>query len=686
MPLSSAVDPEEIMQEASSAPLDIVIVGGGISGLQTLKECLTLGLSVRVLEGEAVPGGKWNGHGIYDCVRIQQHKDDFYLPGSPFPESMLSFAARDDVLSCTSRYIEKYGLRPHVECRCFVESAEWDEAAHVWTTKSSTGDVWRSRYIALAIGTLGPPNTPRQVTEALAGFRGDVVHSHEYYHPTPHEGQHVVVLGFGASSVEIAQDLAWNGRCASVTLVAPPKQSASGAGQATVRHGQDWCLSRALPDTGSRFNADGSEGEQSELAPRNEVVRAAMQRRHPAYPECMPPKLRPSCRLDGRPLWPGEDGRPLGGRVIVSEGFLDAMADGSIVAHPGYITAATADTVTVNEPGEPERTLRADAVIVCTGYVPPHPRAASILTPKPRSAEAMYMSMWLDDVPHAAIVGHVYGFVAVPPIAAAQAKYMARVVSGRATLPPQAEMRAWVDRVEASQAVTQRLADNALFAEVTAAYLGDDAGWSSLTAKKANGTARGGDRGTNGVAGLSTGAAPTLPEAATRDMATSCVDEALSFWPEGGAPVAVLELGAGAGGGALAPLIAARLRDDERRVTTFTGLGLPGGGALYSALHEVSLGGSWPVTDGSIDVLLSNGGLNDLPPSGTIVASLVRVLKPGGHAVLMLREDAAGPWLSLCAQRERPTCSDRRWRLMHKTRPLEPASAHRYRQYVFRAC
>ena len=106
------------------------------------------------------------------------------------------------------------------------------------------------------------------------------MHSHEYFRPTSYEEQHVVVLGYGASSVEIAQDLARNGKCASVTLVAPPKVLADGS-----RHGQDWCLSRALPGSGSRFCAQGQDDGPSKLEARNETVREAMAARHPTYPE-----------------------------------------------------------------------------------------------------------------------------------------------------------------------------------------------------------------------------------------------------------------------------------------------------------------------------------------------------------------------------------------------------------------
>ena len=65
----------------TEAPLDLIIVGAGVAGLQALNECLHAGVRAKCLERDACAGGKWSGHGIYECVQIQQHRDDFYLPG-----------------------------------------------------------------------------------------------------------------------------------------------------------------------------------------------------------------------------------------------------------------------------------------------------------------------------------------------------------------------------------------------------------------------------------------------------------------------------------------------------------------------------------------------------------------------------------------------------------------------------
>ena len=644
--------------------LDLVIVGAGISGLQGLRECLAKGLRVVALEKDAVPGGKWSGHGIYDCVQIQQHREDFFMPGMPWPEGTPDFATRDDMLSVTGRYILEYGLSPHIRCRSAVVSAAFDEATCLWTTTTASGVVWKSRFIAWAVGTLGTPNVPRQVKDALAGFGGEVVHSHEYYRPLPYSGQHVVVLGYGASSVEIAQDLARNGMCASVTLVAPSKVQADGS-----RSGQDWCLSRVLSGDGSRFCSQGQDGKGSSLEERNAMVREAMASRHPKYPACMPPELRPSGELEGKPAYPGMDGRPLGGRVIVSEGFLDCVSDGQITCVPGYLGRADATHVTVVYEGKPDVTLRADAVVVCTGYASPTQRIAPVMRPEPRDCDTLYKGLWMPDAPNAALIGHVFGFVSVPPFAGMQAKYLARVVSGAETLPSLEAMREWVSAVVDRFQVTQRLTENDYFRELRVAALGDDA--------------------------QPVGAGPPekdTDEGATQrgpidDLIATAAGEALTFLDESRACAVSGRAGDETGGaiGLLAigceslsvvEALEAALRPKERE------------SVRRSSVAAVQ--GPWTtVADHSMDLVLCQNALNDAVVDAGFVEEVLRVLKPRGHAVFTLMEgsDAAASWHQLFDKFEQPDAASgrHRWRLVHKTAAKALERGGQARCFVFRS-
>ena len=114
--------------EGGTETLDIIIVGAGVAGLQALRECRELGLRAKILERDAVAGGKWSGHGIYDCVQIQQHCEDFFLPGAPWPEGTPAFATRDDMVGVTSRYIRGNDLESSIEFRSKVVAMSFDDS------------------------------------------------------------------------------------------------------------------------------------------------------------------------------------------------------------------------------------------------------------------------------------------------------------------------------------------------------------------------------------------------------------------------------------------------------------------------------------------------------------------------------------------------------------------------------
>jgi putative flavoprotein involved in K+ transport len=94
----------------------------------------------------------------------------------------------------------------------------YDEQAKRWTvTVSREGEkrVLHPRHVVMATGVSGIPNIPR--IPALDGFKGKVIHAHEYADAEPWRGKRAVVIGTGTSGHDIAQDLHSAG--AHVTIV-----------------------------------------------------------------------------------------------------------------------------------------------------------------------------------------------------------------------------------------------------------------------------------------------------------------------------------------------------------------------------------------------------------------------------------------------------------------------------------
>ena len=105
--------------------------------------------------------------------------------------------------------------------------------------------------------------------------------------------------------------------------------------------------------------------------------------------------------------------------------------------------------------------------------------------------------------------------------------------------------------------------------------------------------------------------------------------------------------------------------------------------------------GHWAAAaDKSTDLLVCHGGLDSTPADAQFAEEALRVLRPGGHAVLLLRDtsDCAAAWRALLDSFERPSTASpadaaprHRWRLVHKTAPLPHPEGGTCRVYVFRA-
>mmetsp|Transcript_8723 Transcript_8723/g.27423 ORF Transcript_8723/g.27423 Transcript_8723/m.27423 type:complete len:756 (-) Transcript_8723:508-2775(-) len=736
------------MAAAARESADVCVIGSGISGLTAAKELKKAGLSVVVLEKASRLGGIWAGRGTYECLRLQQHKRAFGLEGCPWPEGAGAYPTASEVRALVNEFADVHGLRDLVRLRSPATAARYDPERGVWATTYGASRtptieepassraarpvtapqvaepaerVCESRFVAFAGGALGEPSVPDSLKAALEGFEGSTTHSTGYYRPLGYAGRRVVVVGFGASSVEIAADLAYRGDCASVTLLAPPRVAADGTPY------EDWCLSRDLDDRAARFFCADPREPQVSVAARNAAVRAAMATRHPRVAEALPAALRPK-------------GEPLDGRIVVSEAFNDAVAQGRIRVVAGGVARATAASILVDNEARDE--LEADDLILCTGYAPPLPRLRLLAEPAPNSTE-LYQTMWSPDVPNAAFLGLGYGFVAITQLVDVQARLLAAVASDRLALPTPDEMRDWIASRGPTNllATTQCLTDNAYFAEIAAPLadlpppplaaprdrlvvpvLGTRArassrAFSSSSAPNDDDAAREfkDEEGPAAAAAMSaagdeiTGTdfksddpcATYSKWAATYDDDSfdvlkfdspyACRDHVLAYWPRADR-VQILDVGCGTG--AIARLLSDALDDAARANVDFHGLDLtPEMLAVakrhgyYDTLRQWSVSDTpWPVDDDSKDLAACNGVLIYVAPDPAVLAEFVRVVKPAGHVVLMFRDDNVADWQPHIDALER----DRKWKLVEVSDsrdnfPGSPAADARitYRIYVF---
>jgi cation diffusion facilitator CzcD-associated flavoprotein CzcO len=98
------------------------------------------------------------------------------------------------------------GLRKDVSFESFVNSAQWDDVKGEWHIETKDGKQARAKWLILASGLLHRTHTPQ--FPGLEKYKGVVHHSGAWPEDTSVKGKKVAVIGAGATSVQIVQELA----------------------------------------------------------------------------------------------------------------------------------------------------------------------------------------------------------------------------------------------------------------------------------------------------------------------------------------------------------------------------------------------------------------------------------------------------------------------------------------------
>lgn len=192
----------------------VLVVGGGQAGLSIGARLTSRDIDTLVVDRWTRVGDNWRKR--YHALTLHNQVHVNHLPYMPFPPNWPVYIPKDKLANWFESYAEAMELNYWTGTE--FEGGEYDEQAKRWTvTVNRQGEkrVLHPRHVVMATGVSGIPNVPR--IAALDGFRGKVIHAHEYADAEPWRGKRVVVIGTGTSGHDIAQDLHSAG--AHVTIV-----------------------------------------------------------------------------------------------------------------------------------------------------------------------------------------------------------------------------------------------------------------------------------------------------------------------------------------------------------------------------------------------------------------------------------------------------------------------------------
>ncbi|KRF36763.1 NAD(P)-binding domain-containing protein [Nocardioides sp. Soil805] len=179
--------------------LDSLVIGAGQAGLSASRHLALRGVDHVVLDADERPGGAWQHR--WDSLTMEDVHGVADLPDATAP-GRSDAAANVVVPAWFADYERRFDLpvlRPHVVDAVSSE----DDLLVVHTTG---GRSWRTRTLVNATGTWTQPFVPHY--PGIETFAGEQLHTADYPGPEHFAGRRVLVVGGGASAVQLLGELA----------------------------------------------------------------------------------------------------------------------------------------------------------------------------------------------------------------------------------------------------------------------------------------------------------------------------------------------------------------------------------------------------------------------------------------------------------------------------------------------
>ncbi|MBZ6133655.1 NAD(P)-binding domain-containing protein [Streptomyces olivaceus] len=391
----------------------VCVIGAGLSGLAVAHALKERGIPFVCLEKAPDVGGIWRQPGAgergpgYLSLHLNTAKQLTGYADFPMPSSYPLYPRHSQFAAYLRSFAEWAGLLGHVELRTEAVSVRQD-ADGGWTVVSRDADgaetSRRFEQVVVASGHHTDPALPDPLPAGADSFTGTILHSLDYRDGGDFDGRRVVVVGLGASAVDIAADLS---RHAEQTLL-------------SVRRGLHIVPKQLFGMSVDEIAEAPWWTEMSFAEQRRWVERALLVARG---------------RLGDYGL-PEPDHPVFSSATTLSDEILSRIRHGAVTPKPA-IGSFDGDRVVFTD----GTSVAADAVVYCTGFRMTFPFLPAGCPVAADGSVELYRRVVPADRPGLYFVGLVRPVGSITRLVEAQAQWVARLVDGEAELPAAGEMR-----------------------------------------------------------------------------------------------------------------------------------------------------------------------------------------------------------------------------------------------------
>ncbi len=391
----------------------VCVIGAGLSGLAVAHALKERGIPFVCLEKAPDVGGIWRQPGAgergpgYLSLHLNTAKQLTGYADFPMPSSYPLYPRHSQFAAYLRSFAEWAGLLGHVELRTEAVSVRQD-ADGGWTVVSRDADgaetSRRFEQVVVASGHHTDPALPDPLPAGADSFTGTILHSLDYRDGGDFDGRRVVVVGLGASAVDIAADLS---RHAEQTLL-------------SVRRGLHIVPKQLFGMSVDEIAEAPWWTEMSFAEQRRWVERALLVARG---------------RLGDYGL-PEPDHPVFSSATTLSDEILSRIRHGAVTPKPA-IGSFDGDRVVFTD----GTSVTADAVVYCTGFRMTFPFLPAGCPVAADGSVELYRRVVPADRPGLYFVGLVRPVGSITRLVEAQAQWVARLVDGEAELPAAGKMR-----------------------------------------------------------------------------------------------------------------------------------------------------------------------------------------------------------------------------------------------------
>ncbi|MET7651378.1 NAD(P)-binding domain-containing protein [Streptomyces sp. NPDC005486] len=391
--------------------MSLCLIGAGLSGLATAFALKAEGLDFVCLEQAPDVGGIWRrpqagerGPG-YLSLHLNTAKQLTGHSAYPMPAAYPFYPRHSQIAAYLRSFAEWAGVLDRIELGTTVESVR-QEADGGWTVVSRDADgVSSSRgftHVIVASGHNSEPSMPAMPRGAET-FTGTIHHSLDYRDGSEYAGQRVIVVGLGNSAVDIAADLS---RYAELTVL-------------SVRRGLH-VMPKQLFGMALDEIADAPWWVSMSLAEQRRFIEQAL--------------LIARGKLSDHGL-PEPDHPVFASAVTISDEILSRIRHGAVMPKPA-IDSVDGARVSFTD----GTSVRADAIVYCTGYQMTFPFLEPGCPVGAQGSVELYKRVVAPDRPGLFFVGLIRPVGSITRLVEAQARWIARLVTGDAVLPEEEVM------------------------------------------------------------------------------------------------------------------------------------------------------------------------------------------------------------------------------------------------------